>query len=412
MTPLLVALQGIPAAAAAVPLDVDAATRAYLDTVAPASRAASDAYFEGGYVLQLVDFVVGAAIGIALLHTGFSARMRDLANRATRSRFVHMAVYWALYVLLTSVLGFPLAVYEGWAREHQYGLSNMTFGAWLGDEAKGLAISLVLGGVAIPLLYAILRRAKRLWWVWGALAGVVFLAFVITIVPVFIAPVFNTYTRLEDPRVRDPILALARANGIDAHDVWQFDASRQSKRVSANVSGFAGTMRISLNDNLLSRCSQDEIEAVVGHEMGHYVLHHIQKHIVAFGIVILLGFLFVRTGFERLRRRFEGRWRVEGIDDPAGFPLFVLLFSVYGLLVTPVVSTIVRTAEAEADLFGLNAARQPDGAAQAALKLAEYRKLDPGPIEEFVFFDHPSGRHRIEMAMRWKAEHVGPQSLP
>lgn len=412
MTPLIVALQSIPAAAAAVPLDVEAATRAYLDTVPPAARAASDAYFEGGYVLQLVDFLVGAAIGIALLHTGVSARMRDAAARVTRFRFVHVAIYWALYVLFTSVLGFPLGVYEGWVREHRYGLSNMTFGAWLGDEAKGLAISLVLGGIAIPVLYAILRRAKTLWWVWGSIAGVCFLAFVVTIVPVFVAPVFNTYTRLEDPHLRDPILALARANGIDAHDVWQFDASRQSKRVSANVSGFAGTMRISLNDNLLQRCSPEEIEAVMGHEMGHYVMHHIQKHIVEFGIVILLGFLFVRVGFDRLRKRYEGRWRVQGIDDPAGFPLFVLLFSVYGLLVTPVMNTIIRTAEAEADLFGLNAARQPDGAAQAALKLAEYRKLDPGPIEELVFFDHPSGRHRIEMAMRWKAEHVGPQSLP
>ncbi|HEX8794564.1 MAG TPA: M48 family metallopeptidase, partial [Polyangiaceae bacterium] len=361
---------------------------------------------------QLADFVVGAVIGVALLHTGLSARMRDVAARVTRFRFVHVAIYWAFYVLLTSMLGFPLGVYEGWMREHQYGLSNMTFGAWLGDEAKGVALSLVLGGIAIPVLYAILRRARTLWWVWGSFAGVCFLAFVVTIVPVFIAPVFNTYTRLEDPHVRDPILALARANGIDAHDVWQFDASRQSKRVSANVSGFAGTMRISLNDNLLQRCSQEEIEAVMGHEMGHYVLHHIQKHIVAFGIVILLGFLFVRLGFERMRKRYEGRWRVQGIDDPAGFPLFVLLFSVYGLLVTPVINTIIRTAEAEADLFGLNAARQPDGAAQAALKLAEYRKLDPGPIEELVFFDHPSGRHRIEMAMRWKAEHVGPQSLP
>ncbi|HEX8790394.1 MAG TPA: hypothetical protein VF765_05535, partial [Polyangiaceae bacterium] len=159
MTPLIVALQSIPAAAAAVPLDVEAATRAYLDTVSPAARASSDAYFEGGYVLQLADFVVGAVIGVALLHTGLSARMRDVAARVTRFRFVHVAIYWAIYVLVTSVLGFPLGVYEGWMREHQYGLSNMTFGAWLGDEAKGLALSLVLGGIAIPVLYAILRRA-------------------------------------------------------------------------------------------------------------------------------------------------------------------------------------------------------------------------------------------------------------
>jgi STE24 endopeptidase len=395
----------VPPEAATFPLDIAAATRAYLASLAPAARTASDAYFEGGYWLQLWDFLLGSAIGVALLHTGASARLRDLATRITRLRPAQTAVYWIAYLLAVSVVGFPLQVYEGFFREHAYGLSNMTFGAWMGDQVKGLGVGLVLGGIFVPVLYAILRRARRTWWVWGSVLMVSFAACAATIAPVFIAPIFNKYTVLTDEKVSSPILSLARANGIPATEVWQFDASRQSKRVSANVSGFGSTQRISLNDNLLARCTLPEIENVMGHEMGHYVLHHVFKGLVEMGVVIVLGFVFVRETFDRLRRRFEARWKVTDVDDIAGFPLFSLLLGVYFFLMTPVVNTITRTMEVEADIFGLNAARQPDGMAHVSLKLSEYRKLDPEPLEELVFYDHPSGKHRIEMAMRWKAEH-------
>jgi STE24 endopeptidase len=222
--------------------------------------------------------------------------------------------------------------------------------------------------------------------------------------PVFIAPVFNTYTRLEDPAIRDPILRLARANGIHTTEVWQVDASRQTTRISANVSGMFGTERITLNDNLLKRCSQPCIEAVMGHEIGHYVLNHVYEMLLAFGIVTLVSFAVAQWAFERVRRRFESRWGVRGIADPAGLPLLLLILTIYGFVTFPIANTIIRTNEFEADVFGLNAARQPDGFAEAALKLGEYRKLDPSPWEERIFFDHPSGRTRIFTAMTWKAE--------
>ncbi len=295
----------IPPEAATIPLDVAAATRAYLASMPEAARVASDAYFEGGYWLQLWDFLVGSAIGVALLHTGTSARMRDLAARLTRVRPLAVAAYWVLYVLVVSVASFPLTVYEVFVREHAYGLSNMTFGAWLGDQAKSFVVAVVLGAIAVPGLYAILRRAQRTWWIWGTVGAMAFLAVVVAIVPVFVAPIFNRYTVLEDEKVTAPVLRLARANGIPSSEVWQFDASRQSKRVSANVSGFLGTSRISLNDNLLSRCSLPEIENVMGHEMGHYVLHHLGKFMLQFGLVILVGFAFVRVEFPRSRGRSD-----------------------------------------------------------------------------------------------------------
>jgi STE24 endopeptidase len=143
----------------------------------------------------------------------------------------------------------------------------------------------------------------------------------------------------------------------------------------------------------------------MAHEMGHYVLNHVYKGLLEFGLVIVLGFWAVSLVFERLRTGPGARWGVTGIGDPAGLPLVMLLLTAYMFVMTPVLNTIVRVAEQEADVFGLNAARQPDGFARTALKLSEYRKLEPGPLEEALLYDHPSGRTRILTAMRWKAEH-------
>ncbi len=396
----------IPAAARAVPLDTEAATRAYLATVPAEKRAASDAYFEGGYVLQVLRFLLSAAILVALLHTGVSARLRAETARATGVRGIQVALYWLGYLVVTSVLAFPLTIYAGFFREHAYGLSTMSLGAWLADEAKGFAVSAVIGALFVPVLYLILRHARRTWWLWGSAAVIAFNAFGAAFAPVYLAPMFNHYKPVVEESVRAPILSMARANGIAADEVWEFDASRQSNRVSANVSGLFGTQRISLNDNLLERCSLGEIEAAMGHEMGHYVMNHIPKGIFFLGALTVIGFALLRALFDRLRVRFAGRWRVEGIDDPAGLPLISLIVAAYLFVLTPVTNTITRTQEVEADMFGLNAARQPDAMASLALKLGEYRKLDPGALEELVFFDHPSGRARIYAAMRWKAEHV------
>jgi STE24 endopeptidase len=308
-------------------------------------------------------------------------------------------------------MSLPLTIYRDFVREHRYGLSNLTFAAWLGELGKGLAISAVLGGLAMMILYALVRRLPRSWWIWGAAASIAFGAFLALIVPVAIEPVFNSPKRLTDQRVVAPILSLARANGIGAQDVWEVDASKQSKRIGAHVSGFLGTERITLNDNLLARASLPEIQAVMGHEMGHYVLNHIPTMLLQFGIVILVGFALLKTLFEVLRARAP-RWQVRGIDDPAGLPLAVLLLSSYLFLLTPVLNSMVRMEESEADLYGLNASAQPDGFAQVSLKLGEYRKLEPGPIEELIFYDHPSGRTRIRTAMRWKAEHPETWSAP
>ena len=391
--------------AAAPAFDVKAAVDTYLAKMPPAQRARSDAYFEGGYWLQLWDFLITLVVMWWLLRFRWSARMRNLAERITRFRPLQTAIYWVQFIVVVSVITFPMSLYEGYFREHKYGLLNQTFGPWMRDQAVGLGVGVVLGAILMVPLFGLVRRLGKNWWVWGAIVMMVFVAFVSLIAPVYIAPLFNKYTTLTDARIKDPILSMARANGIPANDVYEFDASRQSNRVSANVSGFGGTMRISLNDNLLKRCTLPEIETTMGHEMGHYVLNHAYKGLVMFGVVIVIGFAFVNWGINYGLARWGAQWDVRGIADVAVLPLAVIVFSVYMLLMTPVNNTISRNLEFEADMYGLNAAQQPDGEANVDMLLGEYRKLDPSPIEEFVFYDHPSGRTRITAAMRWKAEH-------
>jgi STE24 endopeptidase len=386
--------------------NVEKETRAYLDRMPHDKKAQSDAYFEGGYWLQLWNFLGGAAIAALLVQGRISARMRDLAQRLTRFKPLQTGLYALQYIILTAILSFPLSVYSDFFREHHYGLSNQDFAGWLGDWAKGLLVSLILGSLIMMALFGIVRQLQRTWHIWGALVTLAFLVFTIVIGPVYIAPLFNKYTILNDAKVVDPILRMARANGIAADKVYEMDASKQSKRVSANVSGFLGTMRITLNDNLLNRCSLPEIEAVMGHEMGHYVMNHVLKMLLFSGILVVAGFALLRWSIERLLARYGARWRISGVGDVAVTPLAVFVFSAYLFVLTPFTNSFIRMQEFEADMFGLNAARQPDGMAEAALKLGEYRKMEPGPLEEWIFFDHPSGATRIRTAMRWKAENL------
>jgi STE24 endopeptidase len=393
-----------PAAAAPQAFDPEAATEEWLARLSPEKRERSDSYFEGKYWLSLWSYLYGLAVAGLLLATGFSARLRDRIERLTRFRSLRTFLYIAAYILLTAVLTFPLTLYDNYFRERQYGLLTQTFGPWMQEQLLGLALAAGLGGLALTGIYAVLRRAPRTWWLWGTVVSLVFLIFGALIAPVFLAPLFNRYTELQDPVLRGPILSLARANGIPAEHVYVYDASKQGTRVSANVSGLGGTLRISLNDNLIQRASPAGVKSVMGHEMGHYVLNHIYELIVEMGLVLFLGFGFLRWSFGRANARWGSRWGIRGIDDPAGLPLVVALLTTYLFLMTPVVNTIIRTNEAEADIFGLNAAREPDGFAEVALLLSEYRKLAPGPWEERLMFDHPSGKNRILMAMRWKAE--------
>src|SRR5438874_5042312 len=386
--------------------DSGAATQAWLDTVPADKRAKSDAYFEGGYWLILWNFLLALAISIFFLASRTSAALRDFAERRSRFKAIQVSLYAIPYLLLVYLLTFPLNFYEHFYREHEYGFATQSFVPWFREQLIALGVALIIGTILLIVLYAVFRRAPRTWWIWGTIVTVIFLFTVTFIAPVYVELLFNTYTSLINPAIRDHIVAMARANEIPVKQVFEVDASRQTTRVSANVAGFLGTTRIALNDNLLRQCTLPEIREVMAHEMGHYVLNHAAKLITYFGIFVFIGFAFSRTLFEVTVRRWGNKWGIRGIDDPAGLPLLVLILSTFIFVLTPFLNTVVRVTEREADAFGINTAREPDGMAKVALKLGAYRKLDPTPLEEFIFFDHPSGRARIRMAMDWKAANL------
>jgi STE24 endopeptidase len=392
--------------------DPVSATQAWLATVPADKRKKSDAYFEGDYWLILWNFLLAAGISIFLLASRISARLRDFAERTFRGCRgscqlpLQVVLYAIPYFLLVAALSFPLTVYENFYREHQYGLAIQSFLPWFREQLIGLGVMLIAGTLLLIVLYAVFRRAPRTWWIWGTVVMIVFLAALVFIAPVYIEPLFNTYKPITNPAIRDPILAMAQANEIPVKQVLEVDASRQTTRVSANVSGFLGTTRIALNDNLLKQCTLPEIRMVMAHEMGHYVLNHGAKLLTYFGIFILVGFALARSLFDAAVKRWGDRWDVRGIADPAGLPLLLLILSTLLFIATPFLNTVIRVTEREADAFGINTSREPDGMAEVALKLGAYRKLDPTPLEEFIFFDHPSGRARIRMAMDWKAANL------
>lgn len=395
----------IPAAAQwSASFDVNSATRAWLETLSAAQRLQSNAYFEGGYWLLLWNLLWGLAIAAWLMSGGRSARLRDWAERLTARRGLQTLLYAIVYLLLTWLLSLPLTIYQSFFREHQYGLATQSFLPWFGELCISLAITIVLGAPFIALLYWVVRRAGSAWWAWGAGLVALSMLFVIVIEPVFIEPLFNDYTPLPEGPTRDSILSLARANGIPAGNVYVFNASKQTTRISANVAGALGTTRIALNDNLLNNTSLPEIRAVMAHEMGHYVLHHVWRHVIYLGLLSLIGLLLLHYAFDQTLRRWGPDLGVRDRADIAGLPLAVALLSILGLLATPAFNSIIRVAESEADIFGLNAAREPEAFASVAMRLASYRKLEPGALEELLMFDHPSGRTRVYMAMRWLKE--------
>lgn len=384
--------------------DVDKATEAWLAVLSPEQRALSDAYFEGGYWLGLWGTLYTVAVMALLLVSGTSRRLADIASRATRHPHIGVALYGAGFVVLVWLLSLPFTIYADFYREHRYGLSTQAFGPWLGEQLVGLGVATAISAVVISGVYAGIRRAGSLWWIWATGMAFVFTLLVDMLYPVLIAPLFNDYKPLPEGQVRDAVLSLARANGIPTQHVEWFDASRQTTRISANVAGLAGLARINLNDNLLDRTSLPEIRAVLAHEIGHYVLNHPFKLTVFLTIVYGMAFALTHVLFDRALARWGPRLGVRGRSDPAGLPLGAAILLVLLYLLTPVTNTIVRSGEAEADAFGLNAAREPQGFASTAMRLSTYRKLRPGPLEEFIFYDHPSGYDRVRRAMIWQRE--------
>jgi len=393
-------------------IDPAAETARWLATISPEDLERAVAYTRGGHWLLLWGAIVSIVVAWLIIRTGLLSGIRDRMERRRRRPKLVSLVVGVVYLLVSFVLTLPWAIYEGWWRETQYGLTEQPLAGWLGEAALSTGISTVFAGLLIVGLYFIIRHARRLWWAWGAGLTAVAVVFMLIVSPILIEPLFNTYTPAPDGPMRDAVVELAHATGTPDDKIYIYDGSKQSDRYTANVSGLFGSARVAMSDVMFAKGADlAEVRGVVGHEMGHYV--HMHSLWMAGIMILLAGLVFwLIDRLFPVAKRLLGAGRVGDISDPAGLPVLAAIGAVIGLLLTPVTNTMIRVIEQDADQFSLTHANEPDGLSKALIKTAEYRAPSPSAIEEILFYDHPSVENRIRMGMEWKATHPANAPAP
>ena len=367
-------------------------------------------YHRSGNVLWVVATLWGLLVPAALLFTGLSAKIRTAAARMSGERwFFTLAIYIALLTLLTWLLDFPLSYYSGYARQHAYGLSNQTFGKWIGDSLKALGLAMVFAPLVLWVPYLLIRKSPRRWWLYSGLAVLPLIVFLVWAAPIFLDPIFNKFGPMQDKRLEAQILALADRAGIEGGRVFEVDKSVDTNAVNAYVNGFGSSKRIVLWDTLLEKLEDREVLFVMGHEMGHYVLRHVLGNIVLACVLTLLSLYAVHRSARWLIARHRDRFGFSELGDVASYPLLVLVTSVVGLAVAPLMNAYSRHHEHESDRFGLELTRDNRAAATAFVKLQEENLAVPYPGTLFKLWrsSHPPLGERIEFANEYRPWETG-----
>ncbi|MBH5321043.1 M48 family metallopeptidase [Aurantiacibacter sediminis] len=379
-------------------IDPAAATQAYIDTLSAEELALARDYTTGNHWLLLAGLLVSAFVTWVIVRSGVLDKVaKKLEARGFFLRTFSIAL---VFLLVSSILALPFGIYEDWWRETQYGRTSQPLADFLSQGAIGTIISAVLGGLFLTGLYLLIRKAGRFWWAWsGALvAGAA--SFLLLLSPVFIEPIFNQYQYIPEGEVRDAVLELAADAGVPEDRVFMFDGSRQSNNFTANVSGVGGSARIAISDVAMDEASLDEVKAVTGHEIGHYVLGHVWRTLIVISILAVLVFFLTDRTYGWFAHKFGSD---AALKDPRGLPVLAFTFGLYFLLVTPVTNAMTRIGEREADAYSLETVGLPDALSGALIKTAEYRYPLAGPVEEAIFYTHPTVENRIRRAMEWKA---------
>lgn len=370
----------------------------------PEQAATARDYSRSGWTLYFVDSLLRIATLILVIFTGFAGRLDTrIRSLVGRYRLLGDAVFVVAIVVVLAALNFPLEVWR-FRREHMYGFATQGVVGWLGDEIKVLLIVCVFALLFFLPVWGAIRRWPRAWWVIGSAIGVALAIFAIAVAPVFIAPLFNTFTPLKDEALKGRILAMAHREGIPADNVYEVDASRQSRHDNAYVVGLLGTQRIALYDTLLSAYDPSEIEFVMGHEMGHYVLNHVWKGIAFAAGVIVLGFFLVNRIVNRIVAQCAGRIGYDNAGSIAAVPLLILVFTTYMFLIDPLQNAFSRGLEHQADIFGVKAIGGDDAAHATAVtafqRMAARNLSEPNPpaFIEWWMYSHPSMGNRIRFA--------------
>ncbi len=356
-----------------------------------------------GDTLYFVSTAWSFGVLVLILATGLSRRMRDAAARVTKKPFVVAMLYIALFTVAVAVLEFPLAYYGGFLVPHQFDLTDQSFGSWMGDMLKGLAVNLAIGSVIGALALLAIRKVRR-WWVVLWLATVPLIILVVVIQPIVIDPIFNKFEPLQDQVLKQKLLDLASRAGIEGGRVYQVNKSKQTKTMNAYVTGIGPTNRIVMWDTLLAKMNHDEVLGVMGHEMGHYVMNHIWKTLAFLLAVSIPVFYLIYRLYEPGLRRWGSRWGVTEPGDPASLPWLLLIASVIGFLLSPVISGYSRSQEHAADVFALEVTHLNEPFATAFVKMAEDSKRDPSPhpFMKYWTYSHPPIAERIPFALQYK----------
>jgi Zn-dependent protease with chaperone function len=356
-----------------------------------------------GDTLYFVSTAWSFGVLVLILATGLSRRMRDAGARVTKKPFVLAMLYIALFTVAVAVLEFPLAYYGGFMVPHQFDLTDQSFGSWMGDMLKGLAVNLAIGSVIGALALLAIRKIRR-WWVVLWLATVPLIILVVVIQPIVIDPIFNKFEPLQDQVLKQKLLDLASRAGIEGGRVYQVNKSKQTKEMNAYVTGIGPTNRIVMWDTLLAKMNHDEVLGVMGHEMGHYVMNHIWKTLAFLLAISIPVFYLIHRLYEPGLRRWGIRWGVTEPGDPASLPWLLLIASAIGFLLSPVISGYSRSQEHAADVFALEVTHLNEPFATAFVKMAEDSKRDPSPhpFMKYWTYSHPPIAERIPFALQYK----------
>jgi STE24 endopeptidase len=381
--------------------DPQAATAAYIDSLGPEALAKAAAYTVGNHWLLLWNLLVSAIVAWLIVRSGVLDRVdAKLGKRGPNFRAFVIA---ASYFVVANVLSLPWSLYGEWWRELGYGRTSQSLGDFLGQAALGVAIFAILVGLFAVGLYALMRRAGRFWWVWtGGLTAFALSAFLLA-GPVVIEPLFNDFEPVPAGEVREALVVMAQQAGVPEDRIFVYDGSRQSNNFTANVSGIAGSARIAISDVAFQGASLDEVKAVTGHEIGHYVLGHVWRTVILLSALAVVFFFIADRTFPSFARAFGSR---ASVSDPRGLPVLAFMVSLLLLLAQPVLNGMIRLGENEADQYSLETVNLPDGLASALVKTAEYRDPRPGELQEVLFYTHPSVERRVRRAMEWKASHA------
>ncbi|HEY6661401.1 MAG TPA: M48 family metallopeptidase [Sphingomicrobium sp.] len=382
---------------------IEAATARYIDSLGPAALQKAHDYTVGKEWMLLWSLVVAAVVTWLIVRSGILDRLDR--RFAERRRNLRAFVVGLVFFLVSTLLSLPWDLYADYFREKAYGRTSQPLGDFLMQGAIAALIAALVGALFMMGVYWLMRRTGRRWWLWSGGLTAIVLAVFLLLSPVLIEPLFNKYEPVPPGPVRDAVVEMAGRAGVPPSQVFMFNGSRQSNNFTANAGGVGSTARVAISDVALKSASLDEVRAVTGHEIGHYVLKHTWYGILFYSIAAIILFWIAERTFPWFARRFGSS---ASLAEPRGLPVLIFMVSVFALAASPVFNTFGRMIETQADDYSLRTENRPDALSTALLKTAEYRYPRPGGLEEFVFYDHPSVERRVRTAMEWKAAHPRP----